>query len=95
MLTLSKKLRLYKPVLLGIALRTTLIRVNDEELNNFIHIVPDRDDRKCQTLLNYDRLHEVIEEAIEEYQLPRPGLFQHDYIDRHALTYYMNEGVRH
>ena len=94
-INLSKKLYSYKPVLLSLALCSGLSRISDELLDDYTHIVPDRDDRKCQILLNFDRLHGMIEEAIVKYGLNRPGLFTLNYIDRNAITHYIiGEEVR-
>ena len=77
-------------MLLSIALSTTLARINDDQLQDYEHIEPD-DDRKCQILLNYDRLHNLLEEYIEKLDLPRPALFEKSYIDRHSLTFFNSE----
>ena len=95
MVKLSKKLYWYKPILLGISLNTNLQRINDDELGNYSHIIRDRDDRKCQILINYDRLYEVIEEAINEFELNRPGLFLNKYIDRRSLTHILDDQVNY
>ena len=93
--SISKKLHKYKPVLLGVALSSTLERISDEELNDYAHIIPEQDDRKCQLLLNYDRIHKILEDKIEAYNLPKPELFKLNYIDRNSLTfYYGTEEVR-
>ena len=46
-----------------------------------------------QLILGYDRLWAVINNRIEKFELERPGLFEKNYIDRRALTYYNNEKV--
>ena len=58
---ISKELYQYKPVLIAIALNCSLSRITDEQLNDYLHIIPNRDDRKCQILLNYDRLHGIMD----------------------------------
>ena len=33
-------------------------------------------------------MYQAIENSIDHYQLPKPGLFKKGYIDRHSLTHY-------
>ena len=92
-ISLSKKLNKYKPVLLGVALHCMLKRITDDQLDDYECILTDRDDRIGQVILNYDRLHGVLEEAIEKYQLVRPPLFKLNFIDRHSLVRYNQREV--
>ena len=86
---LARELYTYLPVLLGLGLNTMLKKVTDAETEVYDGILrTDRDDREAQVLLNYDRVHAAIEEAIEEYDLEKPHLFNKIPIDRTTLTFY-------
>jgi len=43
--------------------------------------------------LNYDRVHSALDDAITEFNLDRPTLFQKSTIDRTALTFYNGREV--
>ena len=93
---LARELYTFLPVLLGLGLSTMLKKVTDAETETYDGILrTDRDDREGQVLRNYDRLHEAIDEAIEEYGLEKPPLFEKIPIDRTSLTYYNERQVGH
>ena len=91
---LARDLYKYLPVILGLGLCSMLKRITDPQMEAYDGILKvDGDDREGQVLLNYDRLHSAIDDAITFYDLDRPLLFQSDTIDRNALTYYNNREV--
>ena len=86
---LARELHTYLPVLAALGLSTMLQKVTDEETEVYDGILrTDRDDREAQVILNYDRVHEALEEAIEEHGLVKPPLLEKIPIDRTALTFY-------
>ena len=91
---LARELYTFLPVLLGLGLNTMLQKVTDAETEKYDGILrTDRDDREAQVLLNYDRVHEALEEAIEEHGLEKPPLFNKILIDRTTLTFYNQREV--
>ena len=91
---LGRELHAYLPVLLGLGLCTMLNRITDLELAAYDGILKtDGDDREGQILLNYDRVHSELDDAITKYGLDRPLLLQSGTIDRTSLTCYNNREV--
>ena len=93
MITLAKKLHFYKPVLLGLGLNGMLEHITDDQLDCYEHLVTDRDDRAGQILLNYDRIHSALDDAITQYGLVKPPLFAKGFTDRNAITFYSDRQV--
>ena len=95
MVTLAKELHQHLPVILSLGLNCMLKRVTDEQCAAYDGILKqDGDDREGQVLLNYDRVHSALDDAITEFNLDRPALFQKSTIDRTALTFYNGREVR-
>ena len=89
MVTMAQELHRFLPVLLSVGLNCMLKRVTDSECASYDGILKqDGDDRESQVLLNYDRVHSALDDAITEFGLERPPLFKKPTIDRNALTYY-------
>ena len=91
-----RELHKYLPALLGLRLNTMIDKITDEELEIYEGILKvDGDPREGQVLLNYDRVHGVLQDAIERYKLERPLLYQCSTtsIDRTTLTFYNNRMV--
>ena len=91
---LARELYTYLPVLLGLGLCSMFKQITDLQLEDYKGILKqEKDDREGQVLLNYDRVHTALDDAIVEYDLERPLLFQCGFIDRTALTFYNNKEV--
>ena len=90
----ARELHSYLPVLLGLGLSCMLDRITDQELPLYDGLLKrDGDDRQAQVLLHFDKTHEAVEVAIEEFNLNIPLLFQSSPIDRTALTFYNEREV--
>ena len=95
MIAAAKQLYVYCPVLLGIGLSCMLTEIGDDDLPQYDGLLKtDKDDRTGQSLLDYDRVHKVLSDAITEFELDPPLLFQKSEIDRTALTFYNGKEVR-
>ena len=95
MIKSAKQLRTFLPVLLGLGLDCLLEKITDDDLLAYEDVMKDPDDdRFAQVLLNYDRVHSALADAITEYTLDPPLLFQTQTIDRTALTYYNGKQVK-
>ena len=92
---LGRELHLYLPVLIGLGLKTMLDVVTDDELEVYEGILrKDGDPREGQVMVNYDRVHSVLDDAVDRFDLERPLLFQKSSIDRTALTFFTKREVR-
>ena len=91
---LARELFYYLPVIISLGLSNMMKKVTDVETRIYDGILnTDRDDRQAQVFINYDRVHGALEEAIDDYGLPKPILFQKIPIDRTALTFYSKRKV--
>ena len=92
---LARSLYFNLPTIISIGLNCMLQRVTDDQTVIYDGMLrTDRDERQAQGFLNYDRVHTALDEAIEEYGLEKPKLFNKIPIDRTSLTYYNNREVR-
>ena len=91
---LARELYSYLPVLAGLGLSSMLKKVTDEETELYDGLLrTDRDDREAQVIRNFDRVHELLDEAIDEHGLVRPLHFRKIPIDRTSLTFYNQREV--
>ena len=89
---LARELHQYLPVILGLGLCNMKKPISDFELAGYSGILKNKkDQREGQVLLNYDRVHSALDDAITEHDIERPLLFQLDHVDRTALIFFHTE----